>query len=61
MNPMNVGVCEKCHAPALAHKACPTCGFYKGRQAVDHSRKAARFLKKTGHAHPHKAEPDKTS
>ncbi len=26
--------CPQCHNPRLAHHACPTCGYYKGREAV---------------------------
>ncbi|HEY8838030.1 MAG TPA: 50S ribosomal protein L32 [Dehalococcoidia bacterium] len=26
--------CPQCHAPRLSHHACPTCGYYKGREAV---------------------------
>lgn len=26
--------CPKCGSPALAHRACPTCGTYRGRVAV---------------------------
>ncbi|MBI5793531.1 50S ribosomal protein L32 [Candidatus Uhrbacteria bacterium] len=59
MNPVQVGTCEKCRASTMAHHACPTCGFYKGRQVVDHSRKVARLLKKTGHAHPHDEQTKK--
>ncbi len=23
--------CSNCHQPKLPHRACPNCGFYKGR------------------------------
>jgi large subunit ribosomal protein L32 len=26
--------CSHCGSPRLAHTACPTCGYYHGRQAV---------------------------
>ncbi|HXF50920.1 MAG TPA: 50S ribosomal protein L32 [Dehalococcoidia bacterium] len=26
--------CPRCHSPRLPHHACPTCGFYKHRQAL---------------------------
>lgn len=26
--------CSECDAPALPHRVCPSCGFYKGRQVV---------------------------
>ena len=30
----NVVECEHCHAPILPHRACPNCGYYRGRSAV---------------------------
>jgi large subunit ribosomal protein L32 len=26
--------CPRCHSPRLSHRVCPSCGFYKGREAV---------------------------
>ncbi len=26
--------CQHCHNPRLSHHACPTCGWYHGREAV---------------------------
>ena len=26
--------CPQCHNPKTPHRACPTCGYYNGRQAV---------------------------
>ena len=34
--------CEKCKADILPHKACPKCGFYKGRKAVDVNKRVLR-------------------
>ncbi|MGA2036219.1 MAG: 50S ribosomal protein L32 [Acidimicrobiales bacterium] len=28
-------VCPQCHQAKLPHVVCPTCGWYKGRQAVE--------------------------
>jgi large subunit ribosomal protein L32 len=28
-------VCPQCHNAKLPHVVCPTCGWYKGRQALD--------------------------
>lgn len=28
-------VCAKCGKPALPHRVCPACGFYKGKEIVD--------------------------
>jgi large subunit ribosomal protein L32 len=28
-------VCPRCNAAKVPHTVCPTCGWYKGRQAVD--------------------------
>jgi large subunit ribosomal protein L32 len=30
----NVSICSNCGADVLSHRACPECGYYKGRQAV---------------------------
>ncbi|HKJ68774.1 MAG TPA: 50S ribosomal protein L32 [bacterium] len=27
----NVVECRQCHQPKLPHRACPNCGYYKGR------------------------------
>lgn len=29
-----LGVCSQCSAPAMPHRVCPACGFYKGRQII---------------------------
>ena len=29
-----VGACPNCGAPKRAHRVCPECGFYNGRQVV---------------------------
>ncbi|PIU67841.1 MAG: 50S ribosomal protein L32 [Armatimonadetes bacterium CG07_land_8_20_14_0_80_40_9] len=26
--------CPRCHIPKLPYYACPSCGFYKGRQVI---------------------------
>jgi large subunit ribosomal protein L32 len=28
--------CPKCHEPMLAHRVCPTCGQYAGREIISH-------------------------
>ncbi len=28
-------LCPQCHNVKLPHAVCPTCGWYKGRQAID--------------------------
>lgn len=28
-------ICPQCHNAKLPHVVCPTCGWYKGRQAID--------------------------
>lgn len=30
----SIGRCPKCDKPIRPHRACPFCGFYKGRQVV---------------------------
>lgn len=30
-----VSECPKCHATKLPHRACPSCGYYKGREVIE--------------------------
>jgi large subunit ribosomal protein L32 len=46
VDPVNTGGCSNCGKPVISHRACGECGFYKGRQAIDHSREAERTIKK---------------
>jgi large subunit ribosomal protein L32 len=34
LTPLQVGECPNCHEPRLPHRACPSCGYYKGRAVV---------------------------
>ena len=34
MEPKVLQACPKCDAPIEPHRACPTCGTYRGRTAV---------------------------
>ncbi|GAB4355135.1 MAG: 50S ribosomal protein L32 [Candidatus Abyssubacteria bacterium] len=34
LKPPNVIECPNCGRPAVSHRVCPECGFYKGRQVV---------------------------
>jgi large subunit ribosomal protein L32 len=29
-----VAKCTNCNEPKLPHRACPSCGFYKGKQVI---------------------------
>jgi len=31
----SLSLCDNCGIPKLPHRACPECGFYKGRQVVE--------------------------
>lgn len=31
----NPGVCPQCSEPKMAHRVCPSCGFYKGRAVIE--------------------------
>lgn len=31
----NLSTCSNCKSAMLAHHACPTCGFYRGRKVVE--------------------------
>jgi len=35
LTPIQTTLCPECKTPRLAHHACPTCGYYKGREAVE--------------------------
>ena len=30
----NLSVCSQCKKPTLPHRACPHCGYYKGKPVV---------------------------
>jgi large subunit ribosomal protein L32 len=34
----SLSVCPQCKAPKLPHRACPTCGTYKGKEVIDLSK-----------------------
>ncbi|RJP18567.1 MAG: 50S ribosomal protein L32 [Candidatus Abyssobacteria bacterium SURF_5] len=34
VKPVTSVACSNCGRPALPHRVCPECGFYKGRQVV---------------------------
>lgn len=38
--------CQKCGKPALPHKVCLNCGFYKGREVLDVLKKLDRKERK---------------
>lgn len=29
--------CENCGTPKVMHRACPSCGYYRGRQVIEPS------------------------
>jgi large subunit ribosomal protein L32 len=33
----SLSLCDNCGTPKLPHRACPECGFYKGRQVIEGS------------------------
>ncbi len=33
--PLQLGSCPRCKEPVPGHTACPNCGTYKGREAID--------------------------
>ncbi len=37
--------CKECGTKLLAHRACPKCGSYKGKKAVNTQKRAARTLR----------------
>lgn len=35
-----LGKCAQCGEPAMPHRVCPSCGYYKGRQVINITAKA---------------------
>lgn len=31
----NLSLCSQCNEPKLPHRACPHCGFYRGREIIE--------------------------
>ncbi|MEW5975228.1 MAG: 50S ribosomal protein L32 [Acidobacteriota bacterium] len=31
----SVSECPNCHEPKMPHRACPSCGYYSGREVVE--------------------------
>ena len=36
----NLAACTHCGEPSIAHRACPSCGYYKGRAVTEGTTKA---------------------
>jgi len=34
LTPPNVSSCPQCKSPKLPHRACPSCGMYKGKEVI---------------------------
>ncbi|MFO7768582.1 MAG: 50S ribosomal protein L32 [bacterium] len=34
LKPANLSTCDHCGQPKLSHRACPSCGYYRGRQVI---------------------------
>ena len=56
---VGAGSCERCKTAVRPHRACTNCGFYKGRDVLDVSRKAKRALASTQAAAPAKEAEEK--
>ncbi|MFH0763129.1 MAG: 50S ribosomal protein L32 [Candidatus Omnitrophota bacterium] len=35
LSPVNLAPCPQCKQPKLAHRLCPVCGYYNGRQVIE--------------------------
>ena len=31
----SLSLCSNCGSPKMPHRACPECGYYKGRQVIE--------------------------
>jgi large subunit ribosomal protein L32 len=38
----SVQYCSRCNEPVLAHRVCPNCGYYQGREVIPMDEKEAR-------------------
>jgi large subunit ribosomal protein L32 len=45
IKPVKTQKCPKCGKNILPHRACPFCGFYKGREVVNTLKKTAKKKK----------------
>jgi len=43
---VQTSVCANCQAPILAHQACTSCGFYKGRNVIQDEKAVEKTLEK---------------
>jgi large subunit ribosomal protein L32 len=34
IRPISLSRCPQCHSAKLPHHACPSCGYYRGRQVI---------------------------
>jgi large subunit ribosomal protein L32 len=34
LKPAGLVTCDHCNQPKLPHRACPNCGYYRGRQVI---------------------------
>ena len=37
ITPPQIQYCTKCSEPVLPHRVCANCGFYQGREIVEHT------------------------
>jgi len=42
LDPINATECPNCHRARLPHHVCPHCGYYRGRQVIEHNTPAPR-------------------
>ncbi len=45
LKPATTAVCAKCASPVQPHHACSTCGFYRGREAVNTNKNIEKLVK----------------
>jgi len=41
LHPLSLAECPNCHEKKLPHRACPKCGYYKGREVIDVAAKSS--------------------
>lgn len=47
---VTLATCSQCRQPMRPHYACPSCGFYRGRDVLKRAKKVERKLEKKSRA-----------
>jgi large subunit ribosomal protein L32 len=57
LTPPMLTTCSQCKKPTKPHMACPSCGYYRGRNVLNLQEKVERDMKKRTKTEKPKEEP----